>query len=160
MRNIVVKKKKWPRKNLGELIAFLEERNPGGVALENVAQLLGTTPQAISNIFRRDDIKLSKAEQIARAYGYELRLFYPVRTFNDGYVPTKPVYSYPNAGNLSGLIKYIHDSEYCFTFIAERMGMHPTTISKVFKTGDINISKLNMLLDALNIYVHWNFIKI
>lgn len=156
---VIARKKKWPRQNLAELANFLEGFYPEGIALEDVARRLHTSPQSISNMFRRDDMKLSKAEQIAAAYGHTLKLYYPVRTYEDGYIPIKPTHTYPTAGNLTGLVKYILDSEYYFVFVAEKRDIHPTTLSKAFKKGDILISRLNQLLDTLGIYTEWKFEK-
>ena len=41
---IRVKRKKWPRKVLGELANFLEQFYPDGLSLTGVAEDLDTTP--------------------------------------------------------------------------------------------------------------------
>ena len=154
-----VKRKKWPRKVLGELANFLEQFYPNGLSLTGVAKDLGTTPQAISNMFRRDDMKLSKAEEIANIYGYQLKLYYPVRIFNDGYTPPSPVKLYPNAGNLTGLVKYIQDSEWSVTFVAEQNGLSTSTLTTAFTRGDIQLSTLYQVLDCLGMWVSWKFLE-
>lgn len=156
---IRVKRKKWPRKVLGELANFLEQFYPDGLSLTGVAEDLDTTPQAISNMFRRDNMKLSKAEEIATTYGYKLKLFYPVRIFNDGYQPPAPVKTYPNANNLTGLVKYIQDSEWSVTFVAEYCNISTSTLTTAFTKGDIQLSTLYEILDRLGLYVNWKFIK-
>lgn len=157
---IHVKKKRWPRKVLGELANFLEQFYPQGLSLLDIAKDLNTTPQAISNMFRRDNMKLSKAEEIVRAYGYRLELFYPVRVFADGYQPPAPVRLYPNAGNLKGLVKYIQDSEYSVTFVAEQSKLSTSVLTTAFTKGDIQLSTLYDVLDELGIYVTWKWFKI
>ena len=157
--NIRVKRKKWPRKVLGELANFLERFYPNGLSLTGIANDLGMTPQAISNMFRRDDMKLSKAEEIASVYGYRLQLFYPVRVYKDDYVPPAPVRLYPDAGNLTGLVKYIQDSGYSITFVAEHNGMSTSTLTTAFKNGDIQLSTLYRILDCLGLWVSWNFVE-
>ena len=160
MNAVKTKRKKWPGKNLEELIDFLEGIYPNGIAIEQVAERIGTTPQAVSNIFRRDDMKLSRAEDFARAYGYELKLFYPVNTNPEEITPESPVETYPNARNLNGLVKYINESKYTVASVAQRTGVHSTTITSAFRKGDIKISLLYEVLDALGIYVFWRFNKI
>ena len=151
--------KKWPANNLGELITFLDRFYPDGIPLCGVADRLNTTEQAVSNMFRRDDMKLSKAEEIASAYGYTLRLFFKERTYIDGYVPRKPRWEYPDAGNLAGLVKYIQDSEYSIAFVAEKSRMSPLSIRKAFLRGDMMISRIIGIVDNLGIFVSWQFEK-
>lgn len=154
----IAKKKKWPRKNLGELLNFLEEQHPEGLSLYALAERMKMERGGVSNMFRKDDMKLSKAEEIARRYGYELRLFFPIRRYDDGYIPQPPKIQYNNAGNLSGLVKYIQDSEYSVSFVAEKTGVAPIVLHHAFKTGNIKISTLNALLDHLGLCVIWKFI--
>lgn len=154
------KRKRWPRRVLGELANFLEQFYPEGLSLADMAKDLGTTPQAVSNMFRRDDMKLSKAEEIVRKYGFRLILYYPTREFGDGYQPPKPYRTYPNAGNLSGLVKYIQDSEWPISFVAERSNLSTTVLTMAFSRGDIQLSTLYDVLDNINIYVNWKYEKI
>ena len=152
--------KRWPRKNLGELVNFLEERHPEGLSLQAVADRLGVQRGAVSNMFRRDDMHLSGAAAIARKYGYELTILFPERDLGIGYVPTPPRIRYNEAGMLTGLVKYIQDSEYSISFVAERMHVTANTVHRAFRTGDIMISMLNTMLDALGICALWKFEKI
>lgn len=156
----IIKKKKWPRKTLGELVNFLEQCYPEGLSLEKIADDLNTTPQAVSNMFRRDNMKLSKAEAIINAYGYRLELFYPIRVFSDGYKPHEPPRLYPNAGNLKGLVKYIQDSEWSITFVAEQSHMSTSVLTKAFDKGDILLSTLYEVLDSLGMTITWKWFKI
>ena len=154
------RKKKWPGKNLGELINFLEEQYPDGIPIKDVAERLGVTQSSISQMFRLDDTRLSKAEWIAGRYGYRIDLFFPKRKYEDGYVPAKPRMSYPDAGNLLGLVNYIQDSEYTITFVAEKTGVTRGVFTKAFQSGDISISLLYQILDILGLCVIWKFTKI
>lgn len=154
-----IKKKRWPRKNLGELLNFLEERHPDGLSLQALAEKMKMERGGVSNMFRKDDARLSKAEEIARLYGYELKLFFPVRRYDDGYVPQKPKLRFDNAGNLSGLVKYIQDSEYSLPFVAERIGISPNVLHRAFRKGDIKISTLNAIIDEFGLCAIWKFIK-
>lgn len=152
--------KKWPRKNLGELVNFLESQSPDGLSLQILADKLGVTRGSISNIFCHDNMKLSKAEEIARIFGYELRLFFPERKHLDGYIPAPPKKTYPNAGNLSGFVKYVQDSEYSLTFVAEHNGYGTNVIKRAFESGDISIATLNSIMDNMGLCMIWKFEKI
>lgn len=152
-------KNKWPRKNLGELANFLEEMHPEGLSLSAVAKKLGVQQGAVSNFFRHDDMHLSRIEEIAGIYGYSLHLYFPVRKLEEGYEPRKPRTTFENAGALEGLVKYIQDSEYSIPFIAEQMKISPNTIRNAFRKGDIMVSTLNQMLDALGICMIWKFEK-
>lgn len=152
-------RKRWPRKNLGELLNFLEEQHPDGVSIQAVSQKMDTCTGNISRMFHNDDMKLSMAEHIADVYGYRLNLFFPVRSLTDGYEPAAPRRTYDNAGNLSGLIQYIQDSEYSIPFVAEQTHVSVGTVRNAFIKGDIKISTLNSILDALAIQSIWKFTK-
>lgn len=153
-------KPKWPRKNLGEVVNFLEDRHPDGLSLKAVADTIGAKPESVSNTFRRDDMRLSRAERLAECYGYRLVISYPVRRLDEGYEPAAPRKTYDNAGNLAGLVKYINDSEYGIPFVAEKAGITANTVRHAFTTGDTMISTLNRMLDALGIFAMWKFEKV
>lgn len=152
-------KKIWPRKNLGELLNFLEEQHPEGLSLHVLAEKFNMTTAGVSNMFRKDDCRLSKIEEIADRYGYKLILYFPVRTFLDGYVPAPPKKTYPNAGNISGMVKYFQDSEYSIPFVAEYMHILPAVLRYAFNKGDIKVSIINKFQDAFGKCVVWDFKK-
>lgn len=153
-------KKRWPGKNLGELLNFLEDRHPDGISLKSLSAELGMTIGAISNIFIRDDLKLSKAEEIVRAYGYELHLFFPVRTYPVGFTPPQSDRSFENAGNIAGLAKYIYDSNWTINSVSKNMDIYPTVLTNAFTKGDILLSSLYKITDALGICFFWRFEKL
>ena len=160
MKGPHVKKKKWTLKTLGELYRFVEGFYPDGIAINDMARDLNTTPQAITNMFRRDDMKLSRAEEIVRSYGYTLNLYCPIREYTDGYVPQEPKFHYPEAGNLTGLVKYIQDSEYSLNFVAEKSGISTSVLTLAFSRGDILLSTLNKIMDNLGITMMWKYTKL
>lgn len=149
--------KKWPRKNLGELIDFLEKVNPEGISLHTLAEKFSVTRASISNMFNKDEMKLSKAEEIARLYGHSLTLFFPQRVHKDGFVPPPPKREFPNAGNLTGLVKYIQDSDYSIAWVAEVNGFSPNVLTRAFENGDISIRTLKRINDNLGLCVIWKF---
>ena len=152
-------RKRWPAKNLGELLNFLEDLHPDGLSLKELSEELGITVQAISNIFIRDDLKLSKAEDIVRSYGYELRLFFPVKTYPVGIEPPQNERSFENAGNIAGLAKYIYDSNWTINSVSRSMDIYPTVLTNAFTKGDILLSSLYKITDSLGICFFWKFIK-
>lgn len=164
MGNIPEKKKygahnkKWPAKNLGEVMGFLENIFPDGVSGKTLAADLGQTPQSISGLFCKDDMHLSKAEEIARIYGYELKIFYPIRKQYDWFTPPPPKNTFPNAGNLEGLVQYVNDAGWSIRFASQRMNKDPNIVWRAFNNGDIKISTLKQMLDALGICAIWKFI--
>ena len=152
-------KKHWPKKNLGELVNFLEARYGGAISLNELAGDLGNTVGSWSNLFNRDDMKLTKAEAIARHYGYSLTLMFPERIFESGYHPPVRVRPCTTAGNLTGMYLWIRDSGMTLKQVADRMGITPNVITKAFKTGDILISTLYLFTDTFGITVLWEFNK-
>lgn len=154
-----IKRKTWPRKNLGEVCNFLDKVYPGGYSLQDLARDFDTSPQAVSNWFRRDDMTLAHAEEIGRIYGYGLTLYFPTRNFNDGYIPGEPTRKFNNAGNLTGLIKYIQDSEWSIAFVAEQTGVANQTLTRAFEKGNIRLSTLNKIVDGLGLVIQWEYKK-
>ena len=153
-------KKHWPRKNLGNLVNFLEERYPEGLSLTTLSEEFGVTKGSISNMFNKDDIKLSKAEAIARHYGYELKLFFPTKRYPEDYMPPVRIKEeYPNAGNLQGMYNYIRDSGMRLIDAARRCDLTKKILADALCKGDIQISVLNKFLDGFEICVIWKFIK-
>lgn len=155
-----VYRKRWPRKNLGELLNFLEGLHPQGLSLNELSGELGLTVGALSNLFMRDDLKLSRAEYIVSAYGYRLRLFFPVKTYPEGITP--PVYTrkFDKAGNITGLAKYIYDSNWTINSVSKEIGIWPSILTNAFNKGDILLSNLYRITDALGIYFIWEYDKI
>ena len=149
--------KTWPRKNLGELLNFLERMHPEGLSLKALSEKIGITPGAVSNLFIHDDMKLSRAEEIARRYGYELHLYFPVRTFNGIVRPPEHGMTFEGAGNLRGLMMYIYDSNWSVNYVARNMGIWPAMLFRAMKTGDILISNLYKVADSMDIVFHWEW---
>lgn len=148
--------KNWPRKNLGELVNFLDKQYPDGFSLAELSEKTHMTNQNISQMFRRDDMKLSRAEKIASDYGYRLRLFFPEKEIM-GLDYSHKKRDFPNAGNLSGLVKYIADSNISINFMSQRIGRANIVLTNAFAKGDIFISTLYEIIKNLNIEVIWSF---
>lgn len=152
--------KRWPGVVLGPMIAFLEERYPDGLCVEDIANTIGTTKQYISFTFNKDDMKLSGAERIARCYGYELRLYFEEKRYLEGLSAPPRTKEYPNAGNLKGLVDYTLDSNWTINRLAVMTGFSYCCIEHGFKTGDMMLSVLQELTSKIGIQYIWKFEKI
>jgi lambda repressor-like predicted transcriptional regulator len=152
-------RKQWPRKNLGAFIDFLEERYPDGLSLQKLSEDIGVTVGALSNMFNRDNVKLSRIEEIADKYGYTLKLYFPSRNFADGEKPEPFIKEYHNTGNLYGMYKYIRDSGYSIEFVSEQMDVSNSVVKHALEKGDMQISMLNRFLEACGICCIWKFEK-
>lgn len=154
-------KKHWPRKNLGPLVDFLEERYPEGISLAKLSQEFGVTKGSISNMFIKDDIKLSKAEWIALHYGYELKLFFPLKRYPEDYMPPVRIKEeFPDAGNLTGMYNYIRDSGLRLIDAARKCELTKKVLADALTRGDMQVSVLNKFLDGFEICVIWKFVKV
>ena len=152
-------KKAWPRKILNELITFIEEQHDYEPSLEDISQKTGLSVSNISAQFMKDDMKLSRAEEIARSYGYELKLFFPLKEYPFEWANHISRREFPDAGNLSGLVKYLYDSNISITYMSKRINKHVTLLMNAFKKGDIFLSSLHQVTTNLNINVIWIFEK-
>lgn len=153
-------KKKWPAKNLGELIHFLETQHSEGLSIKSISKKTGMTQQNISYLFNKDDMKLSKAESVVQAYGCTLKLFFPQRIWKfqiTGLTRNKPRREFPNAKNLSGLVKYMNDSNKTINSMCKDMGINNSVLTSAFNNGDIYISTLYDVAEHLGIEFVWSF---
>ena len=152
-----IHKKAWPRKFLNEIISFIEEQHGYEPSLDDISKKTGLSVANISALFMRDDMKLSRAEDIARKYGCELRLFFPLKEYPIEWESHVSRREFPNAKNLSGLVKYLYDSNITINHMSKRIGRSNMMIMKAFSTGDIFLSNLYQIIDNLNIDVIWIF---
>ena len=148
--------KHWPRQNLAELLRFLDRMHPEGLSLKTVSEKIRHTQQYVSQTFMKDDMKLSKAEMIARCYGYSLRLMYPKK--DPLLIDRSQHYrTFPNSGNLHGLVEYLNDSNISINHMSQRIGKANSVITEAFNKGDIMLSTLYEIIRNLGIEVYWYF---
>lgn len=149
-------KKSWPCGRTGPLVEFLLGIYPEGIPLADLASKLGVSVSVISNAFRVDNMHLSRAEAIAKAYGYELRLIYRYR----GQYPSDSVYTPSrNVGNLSGLEEYCQRMKRTYHFIATNAGFNGRALASAISKGDIMLDRLDTISTCLGLSIDWNFIK-
>lgn len=151
--------KHWPRKNLGEFLNFLDRLYPNGYTLQEISDKTGQSKQYLSNLFTRDDARLSKLEKYAERLGYQLMLYFPQKTRLLADLHDSPRKDYPNAGNLTGLVRYLQDSNISVNHMSVRLGRSFSLVMNAFRSGDINVSTLYDILKNLNIDVMWKFEK-
>lgn len=153
--------KKWPRRNLMDLAEFLDQQYTYGIPMKEVAERIGMTQQGVSQLFMKDNMKLSTAEKIAESYGYRLKLYYPIRENKFGLPIVKHTADkFPNAGNLKGLIEYFLDCNISVYQMSKRIGLCDNTLRNCLKKGDMMIQRLYQILRNLKIEVLWKFEKI
>lgn len=159
---IELKNKKWPGKNLAPLIEFLDKQMEGNFNLTLLAQKFGMSIQGVSQIFMRDSLSLEKAGQIATAYGYRLRLLFPVRNYLPGITaPLRKAYTGPgDPGELIGLWNYISDSNWTINYVSKRTGVSRNALMLAMRTGNIKIATLMNICRSIGIEPIWEFTEI
>ncbi len=146
----------WPGKNLKPFVELIESVCPEDYTLKTLSEMTGEKVSTLSNILNRDDMKLSKAEKIAQALGYKLRLYFPVRA-RIGLDFSVRKEDYPQAGNLTGLAKYLYDSNISIDRMCKRLGRAHSVLKNAFANGDIALSTLMNVIDNLGIDIIWKF---
>lgn len=144
---------------INEVISFIEERNGGHFSEIEVARVLNVTPQAISQMKVKDNMRLSKAEHIAECYGYRLVLAWPNWSEKSGIEPLERKKVHDGAGNLSGLEQYILDSNRTIGSAAQMANIGRGILYRAFSTGDIMLRDLTVLSESLGIEAKWEWIK-
>lgn len=147
-------RKNWEGRNLRELIGFLDALYPEGVSLSTLSAATGTTRQNVSQLFRSDDMRLSEAQRIVGAFGFRIVLYFPIWEQVTGIAPKQKNKErknpYPNAGQLTGLCEYMLDMNRNISYLAREAGYSYGMIRRAFDTGDIKISSLRRLAEALH----------
>lgn len=150
--------KKWPKKNLSELVSLLENEYPEGVKLDNLSKRVGMTKQYLSYMFKNDKMSLAIAERITNKLGYELKLYFP--ELHD--IPKHPevMKEYPNAKNLSGLVNLLSQKNISIHYMSTRINKADSVLKRAFETGNIRLDILYTIADNLNIDFVWDFNRI
>lgn len=145
----------WPNQTLKEVISFLSRQHLGGVRVAVVGERIGMTPQAVSAILHKDDTSLLWAENLARKYGYTLRIEYTLPDCIQSRGNGKVEELYPRTGNLVGLASYAISRGLTINSLAKNVNMNYRVIERALKTGNIQISTLQTILNRLGITVKW-----
>ena len=145
----------WPNQTLKEIISFLLRQHPGGVRVAAVSAMVGMTPQAVSAILHKDDTSLLWAENLAHKYGHTLLLEYTLPDCIQDKGNSNTEERYPEAGNLIGLARYAVSRGFTINSLANYLNMNYRVIERALKTGNIQISTLQTILNRLGITVKW-----
>ena len=149
-------KKTWPCVHTGPLVEFLLGIYPEGIPLADLSSKLGVSVSVISNSFRVDNMHLSRAEAIAKVYGYDLRLIYRYR----GQYPSDSVYTPSrNVGTIYGIEEYCQRLKRTYHFIATNAGFNGRALASAINKGDIMLDRLNRISTCLGLSIDWVFIK-
>lgn len=150
--------KKWPKKNLGELVSLIENEYPEGINLAMLSERVGIAKQYLSYMFKNDKMSLAIAERITNRLGYELKLYFP--ELRDTPKHPEVMKEYPNAGNLSGLVNLLSQKNISIHYMSSRINKSDSVLKRAFETGDIQLTTLYTIADNLNIDFIWDFVKI
>lgn len=148
--------KSWPGVILKEVISFLEMALPSGVTVKALSAAMQVPESRVSGMFKSDDLRLSMVENLAGNLGYELHLKFPVFS---GMEPIEKK-EYPCTGNLAGLSRYISDSNRSLSFVAKEACCSYDMLKRALSTGDIKISSLRKVEEALGINCVWEWVRI
>lgn len=150
--------KKWIGPRTKPLLVFLSGLHPEGLSLSTLSQELKMSIPAVSYMFRTDNMHLSRAEYIARIYGYSLHLEYRYSGVYPPYTEYHP--STSTMSNLSGIDEYCKRMNRSLHFVANSVGLHRDSLAKALAKGDILLSTLYTITDGLGLEVKWSFIPI
>lgn len=96
---------------------------------------------SLSSMFMKDNARLSKVENIARKYGYELHLKYEYSISNN-IEESLVLYDYPNSGNLYGIVEYCNKMNRTLNAVANTVGCKRDTIKlcKIIQADPLQLS--------------------
>lgn len=136
-------------KRLQFLLTIMEAK---GMGKHDLAALMGKTPQNIFTYFKRDDMKLSVAQDIFAKLGYELSFRLTRKgTKQDVVMDVENLIVDGRLSRLAflriGLAQYgISRHE-----VAEKLGLNYTGVNRWFKVDDIAISYLYEIAEKFNL---------
>ena len=126
-------------KRLQFLLSLLESK---GVGKNELARMMGVSPQNIFTYFKRDDMKLSYAQEIAEKLGYDLsfRLESEDAPKKDVIMEIESLVGKDGLSRLAFL--RIAMSQYGIERkkLAEQLGLNYTGVNRWFKVDDIAVS--------------------
>ena len=139
-------------KRLQFLLSLMELR---GVSKHELARMMGVSPQNIFTYFKRDDMKLSYAQEMASRLGYDLSY----RLEKEGTESRDVVLDIEGLVGKDGLQRLaflrVAMSQYGIERkkLAEQLGLNYTGVNRWFKVDDIAISYLYKIADLYGLKV-------
>ena len=139
-------------KRLQFLLSLMELR---GVSKHELARMMGVSPQNIFTYFKRDDMKLSYAQEMASRLGYDLSY----RLEKEGTESRDVVLDIEGLVGKDGLQRLaflrVAMSQYGIERkkLAEQLGLNYTGVNRWFKVDDIAITYLYKIADLYGLKV-------
>ena len=138
-------------KRLQFVLSLMESK---GVGKHELARIMGVSPQNIFTYFKRDDMKLSYAQEIANRLGYDLS----IRLESDQ-APKNVMVEIEGLVGKDGLSRLaflrVAMSQYGIErkALAEQLGLNYTGLNRWFKVDDIAISYLYKIAELYGLKV-------
>ena len=139
-------------KKLQFLLSLMESK---GVGKNEIARMMGVTPQNVFTYFKRDDIKLSYAQEIANKLGYDLSF----RLESEDAQQRNVIMEIEGLVGKDGLQRLaflrVAMSQYGIERkdLAEKLGISYTGVNRWFKVDDIAISYLYKIAELYGLKV-------
>lgn len=127
-------------KRLQFILSLMETK---GVGKHELARIMGVSPQNIFTYFKRDDMKLSYAQEIAKRLGYDLSI-----RLESEQAPKNVMVEIEGLVGKDGLSRLaflrVAMSQYGIErkALAEQLGLNYTGLNRWFKVDDIAVSYL------------------
>ena len=139
-------------KKLQFLLSLMESK---GVGKHELARMMGVSPQNVFTYFKRDDMKLSYAQEVASKLGYDLsfRLESEDAPKKDVIVEIEDLVGKDGLSRLAFL--RIAMSQYGIERkkLAEQLGLNYTGVNRWFKVDDIAVSYIYEIADLYGLKV-------
>ena len=139
-------------KKLQFLLSLMESK---GVGKHELARMMGVTPQNVFTYFKRDDMKLSYAQEVAEKLGYDLS----IRLESEDAPLKNVIMEIEGLVGKDGLQRLaflrIAMSQYGIERkkLAEQLGLNYTGVNRWFKVDDIAVSYIYKIAELYNLKV-------
>ena len=139
-------------KRLDFLVSLMEVR---GVSKHELARIMGVSPQNIFTYFKRDDMKLSVAQEMASRLGYDLsyRLEGEGGAARDVMLDIEGLVGKDGIQRLAFLRVAMAQYGIGRKNLAEQLGLNYTGVNRWFKVDDIAISYLYRIAELYGLKV-------
>ena len=139
-------------KKLQFLLSLMESK---GVGKHELARMMGVTPQNVFTYFKRDDMKLSYAQEVAAKLGYDLSF----RLESENAPQRNVIVDIEGLVGKDGLQRLaflrIAMSQYGIERkkLAEQLGLNYTGVNRWFKVDDIAVSYIYKIAELYGLKV-------
>ena len=139
-------------KKLQFLLTLMESK---GVGKHELARMMGVSPQNIFTYLKRDDMKLSYAQEVANKLGYDLsiRLEKPGDANKNIIVDVEGLVGKDGLARLAFLRMAMSQYGIERKDMAEKLGLNYTGVNRWFKVDDIAISYIYKIAELYGLKV-------